>query len=149
MKLPKIITIALASVLFTACAPKIYYTTQTSIIDYQAYANEGFFLTESNAVSFDYTPIGSVFTIVESGIANEKQVPSRFKTYDFEGKPMMETVREWKSASPDDAIQAAIADAKAKGANGIINLKISSTSYVAKNGKQAVTITLTGMAIKR
>lgn len=63
--------ILLAVLLFTSCS--MYKSiNETVVIDYSRYTSQGFFITESNSVSFDYKPIGSVVTVVK-GTKKKKQ----------------------------------------------------------------------------
>ncbi|MDR0681615.1 MAG: hypothetical protein LBG15_07200, partial [Dysgonamonadaceae bacterium] len=53
---------------FTSCVPgRMGYHTNTYIIDYSVFTEKGFFVSESNSVSFDYRPLGSLHVTVYSG----------------------------------------------------------------------------------
>jgi uncharacterized protein YbjQ (UPF0145 family) len=68
MKRIKIFTMLLVLVGICGCsAIKYPYIQDAGMIDYSKYAEKGFFITESNSVSFEYIPIGSVSARSVSG----------------------------------------------------------------------------------
>lgn len=152
MKIVKSILFVVVLVMTVSCSPKRYYSSFTYLIDYQKYTEEGFFLTESNSVSFEYSPVGSVCSVVESRAGSEaafKPVKHYVDDTLYENDPSIKVHREIKSATVDDAIATAIECARVKGANGIINLSVTETSKDIGYGLTEKVIIVKGMAIKR
>ncbi len=113
---------------------KPQYIESVGILDYDVYSSHGFFITESNSVSFPYTPVGSVVASVYSGEGDEWHYSNG-------------VMRNSKGiADPVKGLQLAVEAAKNKGANAIINLKIapSTINYTGQSG-----FVVTGMAIKK
>jgi len=100
----------------------IPYESYSTFLDYSSYTTQGFFLSESNSVSFEYKALGSLTGTVSDG--------------DDKG--------EFKRAYMDDAVKVMIDKAKEVGANGIINIK-----YDIINTNDRITIIARGMAIKK
>lgn len=120
------------------------------MIDYSGLTNRGIFVTESNSVSFDYEPIGSIYVeevggwIRKDGKENSSDLKedyyinssSRKKIYQA---PDIQTMYEKLAIKLKDV-----------GANGLINLKITSTSEFDQLSKTTVDkIVITGMAINK
>lgn len=64
----KIISFCVVLLLVTSCTTyKIPYRRYSAAIDFSAYAQKGFFITESNSVNFSYEPLGSITSVVTSG----------------------------------------------------------------------------------
>lgn len=138
---PIYVSVLIALLILAACAtPK--YAEQVSVIDYSKYSAECF-LTESNSVSFEYQPIGSISVISYSG--DSQTIQTKVQSYDtLYGDSLVVKKKQNIYATPDRALSRAIKEAKAMGANGIINLRINNR-YI--DGRQC--IELSGMAIKR
>lgn len=133
--------LAILTSLLASCAPKIAYTTSVGYIDYQNFANNGMYLTESNLVSFEYVTIGLVSVTVFSGEVNYT---------DFNGNS--ETTQrhsQWKIANSTDAISLAVDAAKKHGGNGIINLKVVPMTGIDNNNVQRTGLLVTGTVIKK
>lgn len=75
MKFLKLLTLSVLCISSVSCTPKfsskVYYT------DYQRYSDAGFFITESNTVSFDYVPVGSVVVRQTAGIMSDTEIISQ------------------------------------------------------------------------
>lgn len=124
---------------------------ETFFIDYKRYSDRGFFLTESNSVSFDYTPIASVLTVVKG----EKQTVAKKNNT---GKEVKHSARDRRESlfgdytskktvkySVYDALDELVSRSGKMGADGIINLKIIYTYDKDLGGGYDIS----GMAIKR
>jgi uncharacterized protein YbjQ (UPF0145 family) len=94
-----------------------------------------FFLTESNSVSFDYRPIGSLSVSISSGLYDPAEESGRTSSY-----------RKFRNATANDTVNALYEKARRYKADGIINLGFR---YYRKKNGQTVRISATGMAIKR
>lgn len=111
------------------------YVELVSALDYAEYTKTGFFITESNSVSFEYAPLATIMvTIYEGEGAHWKYVDGMMCPPN--------------SANPVSALSKAVEAAKEKGANAIINLKYEPITTILA-GQQRTGIVLTGMAIKR
>lgn len=97
--------------------------TLTDVTDYSAFTNRGIFVTESNSVNFDYEPLGSVISITQSALSS----------FGFKGY-----------IDVDKAFNEIATKIEAKGANGLINLKIS---YLEAS-KASIKMVVSGMAIR-
>lgn len=134
--------------LLTSCAPKMQYVASSTYINYQTYVEQGMFITESNSVSFEYTPLGSVSAIVFPGYVKATR-PSQYKYEDLNGNQQLtEDYNKWQPADVSDAITLAVDKAKQQGGNGIINFKVQPTSET--DGKTVrYGYLVTGMVIHR
>lgn len=147
----KISILLFATILFTSCVVKYPFITYSNVIDFTPYTDSGFFLTESNSVSFDYSPVGSLSTTVKSGyeVLNVSKKVSRDAVYNDYTRIKY---GKYISANVDDAITLLIESAKELGANGIINLNIVHTPDVINGYGHVVSPSsyiISGMAIKR
>jgi hypothetical protein len=118
--------IILLSLVLLLAGCNVYRETSMHI-DYRPFTESSFFITESNSVSFDYTPIGYVAATSKAGNL------SIWST-------------EYKFASPEAALKALCEEAKTLNANGIINL--SFVRYYTKPGN-AEEVIVSGMAIRK
>lgn len=97
-----------------------------TVLDYTPYVEQGFFITESNSVSFDYNPISTIY-VVTTGSESKKDMEWYYD------KGVMRQ-RDARIASPENALKKAVEEAKSRGGNGLINLKINPTFSQASNG---------------
>ena len=148
MKFLKLLTLSVLCISSVSCTPKfsskVYYT------DYQRYSDAGFFITESNTISFDYVPVGSVVVRQTAGVMSDTEIISQNvpekRGYD-ELYGELEKKRHsnsWKLPSDYTALDAVYKVAKEQNADGIINLKITMPEV-----NNADIIELSGMLIKR
>ncbi|TCK85547.1 hypothetical protein [Albibacterium bauzanense] len=114
--------------------------------------------TESNSVSFAYSPIGTVLSNEMSGYKNKEIVKetaivpaqnnNKDDVYDSASKkanaPAAKTSNQILLATSENCLHLLIEKAKAMGANGIINLKLTTNNERGVNGYY----TASGMAIK-
>lgn len=107
--------------LLSSCLSMEQVTT-TEFIDYSRFHKNGMFITEANNVDFDYTPLGSVISVTRGAFRN---------IWSF-------------SVDKDKALSDIGKELKAKGADGLINMRVSN-SYI----NYYYYTTITGMAIKR
>lgn len=144
----KSIIIAIAAAFLTSCAPKMQYVANSAYINYQTYADQGVYITESNSVSFEYSPLGSVSATVFPGYVKAVR-PSQYGYTDLNGNPQLtEEYNKWQPADVNDAIALAVEKAKEQGGNGIINFKIQPTSET--DGKVArYGFLVSGMVIRK
>lgn len=151
----KVFFIAASIMMLASCSTiKHPYTIYSNVVDLAEFTKQGFFITESNSVSFDYDPVGSIQTTVKSGheILKHGKVKEKMKddvySYDELGKIKF---GEFIPASTDDAVAELVSVAKNLGANGIINL---SFNYIPGDYGKAgelispATYIVSGMAIK-
>lgn len=120
----------------------VKYGTYSSMIDFRYYMDKGFFITQSNSVSFDYEPIGYVQAFSYSGVDDKAK-----KKYKKDYEQSFYANEGWREANIYDAIEGLYNECLKNGANGVIDLKMDvvvddETGYV----KKAIA---TGMAIKK
>ncbi|MDU1893022.1 MAG: hypothetical protein E6767_20285 [Dysgonomonas sp.] len=134
---------------------KIPYYESVSYIDYSYFLDKGIFITESNSVSFDYTPKGSIYVEVRSGDIKDlaKQKSSKNKVHDgIYGESVFDNNygKTWAVANIKDALNIMCEEVVHKDANGIINLKITPLSAATDvHPPKAEGYLITGMVIKR
>ena len=133
---------------------KPVYTLSYSFIGYSDFSERDFFITESNSVSFDYTPIGSIVVSVTAG-------HSQVETEYIEGRDgagevtsfKHTTYGDWKEVDISEVLERLYSLSVSKGANGIINLKITYQREIRDaTGKDIISpesYTVSGMAIKK
>ena len=137
MTMKKIILICIiALVAMTSCEPALKFQQSAGFIDYAMFP--GMFITESNSVNFDYSPIGSLYA---EEISGEYQiVKKKVGTDELYGDEYAVVDGSYRHASPQSALAFAVKKAQDMGGNGIINLRIS---------RETGGYSVTGMVIKR
>lgn len=151
----KQIVFILSVILLMGCSTigKFPYVQESSIIDYSQYEKKCFFITESNSVSFEYKPIGSIMVKVENGyevISVDKKESSIDDIYGQKKISYKKKFGDYKVATINDALDLIYNKSIEKNADGIINIKIE--PIIGQNPYQTNTITgyfVSGMAIKR
>lgn len=133
----KILTLcAVAALMMCSCETANKFQQSAGFIDYSMF--HGMFLTESNSVSFEYLPIGSLYA---EEISGEYQiVKKKIGNNEIYGDEYAVVDGKYRHASPQSALAFAADKAKEMGGNGIINLRIEKI-----DGGYCVT----GMVIKR
>lgn len=144
-----LLTIIMVAFMLTSCAPKVLYTKSVGFVDYSAYQHKGIFLTESNSVNFEYEAIGSVTAVVYSGNVVLSQTQYIDKNDTYGDNTTVKTKKGWKVASPEDALEAAVAQVTSKGGDGLINIKITPSTEIDASKTTRSGFLITGMAIKR
>ena len=132
----------------SSCAPKFSQTAY--FVDYQQAAEGKVFITESNSVSFDYTPIGSILVEEVAGKYKEQLSLSdrqAFKKTDpiYGDLDQSASKNSYRYPNAESALDYAANSALKMGGDGIINLKMVSSM---SNDKRPM-LTITGMVIKR
>lgn len=113
--------------LLTSCSPKSYMV-EAQYLDYSMYSANRIFITESNSVNFEYSPLGTIKINIYSGT-----VPH---------------TNHWLDAKPQTGIRQLVDKAISVGANGIINLRIEPfTTVIGDEPRSGLSVS--GMAIKR
>jgi hypothetical protein len=143
----KIILVISALFILSSCASipvnRVQYKRYHGAIDYSVYTARGFFITESNSVSFGYEPIGSVYAVVKSGweVLNRttKRNTSDDEVYGTSTKVKI-NYGEYINADLNDAIEELYLGCIELEADGVINF-----SFSEWDGEYVVS----GMAIKR
>ena len=144
--------------------PPVPYTLCYSI-DYSILTSDGYFVTESNSVSFDYDAISSIYMEVHSGwIKLTKEERNQIRDEDTLGEDCyyatdgstqkLKSPYKYKYVKPDPetAMSELKKYMKAQGADGILNLKLK---HEIKNGEIPSStpydeyISITGMLFKR
>ncbi len=142
----KKLILLLFPILLIGCASiKPVYEVKTYIIDYSGYVENGFFITESPFVSFEYSPVASIEVKVEDGYQTREVVaaPNGYYSNHYD---------HIKEANVYDALDELQNKCKELGANGLMNLKLN-VNYkdFPQNSGKVITqtiITVSGMAIK-
>lgn len=122
----KIACTLLLSILISSCVTLPMPKSELGVIDYTPMVKEGIYVTESNSVNFEYTAVGSIMAVEKGGWINDTyQKPSAQKAFSSISKELNRI-----------------------GANGIINLSISSSVEMTELKTYVSVITVKGMAIK-
>lgn len=148
----KYLVLVLITALLSSCAAKYPYKRYSTVVDFEKYTSQGFFITESNSVSFDYNPIGSVSAVIESGyeVIGSKVNDQRDDVYSFKSTNVK--YGDYIDTNINDVIEEIVIIADEAGADGIINLNIQYESGVYGKYGSVVRPPMyiaTGMAIKR
>ncbi len=135
--------------IFLLCSCKTEFHDVHSYIDYAVIQQTlGVYVTESNSVSFDYEPLGSIYVEQSSGHkAYKVMVTKTVQDYNYQDVTRVYEQTKYGDyilATPQLAIQRAAQIARDKGGNGIINLKYQS---ILDNEKRVIIVT--GMVIKK
>lgn len=136
----KVVLIALTLVALGSCTPLVF-EQNAGYIDYSAFP--GIFISESNSVSFEYQPIGSLYAEEISG--QYQVVKKKVGTNEIYGDEYAVVDGKYRHADPQSALAFAVQKVKQMGGDGIINLKINS----AKSEDKRRMYYVTGMVIKR
>lgn len=153
MKKKLTIIVALLTLMFTvSCVTKDAFVQVIGCMDYQKIGHGKVFISESNSVSFEYTPIASINVIESSGHvsktkkakANKPNINESVGDDIYYASEKDKT--DYREASYESALKRAVAACEDKGGDGIINLKYRS-EYDYENHKWIIGVT--GMIIKR
>lgn len=147
----KIIPFLVVLLFATSCTTyKIPYRRYSDAIDFSAYAQKGFFITESNSVNFSYDPVGSISAVVSSGyeVLNSEKSKSNDDVY---GAFQKIKYGKMIDASVNDALDELYNSARRLGADGIINFR---SDYIPATFQKGVLVSpdsyiVSGMAIRR
>lgn len=140
----------IAVITLSSCTIKYPAVALTHSIDYSKHMSNGFFLTESNSVSFDYSPVGSVNVVLQDGweVTQGKKNEGYYTQEEYSKLKLGKYVY----ATYDDTLDLLVKKAKSMGADGIIGLRLHYISpSIDKNGYRVGPgkITASGMAVKR
>ena len=127
------------AVLLSSCTPKM---TQVNYYqDFREFYDNGFFVTASNTVPFEYIPVGYIILTDMNGYIYTPD--TEFQTrLDVGGDDNTEGIyynpnkggkRKWKKATGDSALAEIEKMAAAKGADGIMNVAIVPVFSSAKS----------------
>ena len=145
MKHLSILSIVLGALLLTSCAST--FTHATYYIDYKDAGQGKLFITESNSVSFDYEPLGSIL-VEEIPGAVKVSVPISDKerrNHDDLYTSSSKTVTSYSQATAQTALNYAAQKCIEIGGDGLINVKLN--SYMDDHKRRVVQVS--GMVIKR
>lgn len=147
----KLLSLCLVALITSCSTYKVMYQASSVCIDYSTYSEKGFFITESNSVSFDYIPLGSLFVEISSGY--EKRLEKNKKYLDIDGHEKSKSeisVGNWINATSKIALDSLYNKSLSLKANGIINLqaKFLPATYYNNIMVTGDKIIVTGMAIK-
>jgi hypothetical protein len=152
MVMKKLLSLCLVALITSCSTYKVIYNASSGCIDYSTYTEKGFFITESNSVSFDYKTMGSLYVEISYGY---EKLSEKSKTYvDVNGIKKTKTyikTGNWINATSKIALDSMYNKSLSLNANGIINLQTKYFPATFNNNNIMVTgdkIIITGMAIK-
>lgn len=136
--------------------PKQTYEHTVSVLDYSEYTKQGFFLTESNSVSFDYEALGSVSVVIKSGyeVLNVSKRDSSNDDIYHSSRSGSDKVKygTFQYAHADDALKSLCDKAIELRGNGVINIQTTYHPAVYDGNGILVSpssVVVTGMAIRK
>ena len=126
------------------------FSQRSYFVDYRQAADGKVFITESNSVSFEYAPVGSLLVEEIAGKFKEQKVLTDQQSYRktdpiYGDIDQSATKSSYRTPSATSALDYAANCALQMGGDGIINLKMVSSM---SNDKRPM-LTITGMVIKR
>lgn len=145
----KISFYALLLFFLSSCAVRPAVVKQTSSFDFRKHTDQGFYLSESDQVKFDYVQVASVNAIFKSGYELEMRDGKPVMVKDVDGNLSHKVGKNYVIANLQETLDMLCQEAKDKGANGIINLKFSPTTITTKMGTSYTGFQVSGWAIKR
>lgn len=153
-----------AAALLSGCRMHYPFMQEVYSVDYRAAGLDGkVFLTESNSVGFDYTPISSISIYERSGqVKSEKQEREQEKKAK-KPKPKWDEIygdwdrsdsgkkslKGWRDCSYQSALEKASRTAVDMGGDAIINLKMEYVPTFDKDNTKIGSVYVTGMVVKR
>ena len=146
MKKLLLISLGYTTLLLGSCS---IYRPVINYIDYSSFAQQGVFLTESNSVSFEYQPLGSLQVLLYSGFIPKNGLKEKNKSRIKEDGIYYQSTAissNFKDATLTEALDMAVEIAKGNGANGIINLRYE---YFPRIKSSPGGWQITGMVIKK
>lgn len=142
--------------LLTSCkasTPQFYH--EAYFLDLRPLTDDGFFITESNSVGFDYQPIGTMTLYEFSGedktyVVTQEEVEKDWNDGIYVQTGIKMRSSHWRTATGKSALDELVKLAKNEGANGIINLTIKYNYYVYNNTPMYLeNVQISGMLIRR
>ncbi|RZK63132.1 MAG: hypothetical protein EOO85_31595 [Pedobacter sp.] len=125
----------------------------SSAIDYSEYLKQDMFLSESNAVSFQYQPVASVSVVQLSGYEVKQSGQRAYNDDAYQSSQshvVTTTTNKYIYASKEEVLKQLVKEAKSKNANAIINLEIKPVIVTTPKGYSYLQgYSATGMAIKK
>ena len=147
----KILLSFFCAIVLSSCAT--YLPAPKSVIgmvDYSGLTNRGIFVTESNSVSFDYEPIGSIYVEEVGGWIRKDGKPDSVDPKEAYYVNSSSSKKVYQAPDIQTVYVKLANKLKEVNANGLINLKITSTSEFNQLSKTTVgKIVITGMAINK
>lgn len=137
----KTVLIFLTLITLVGCTTSLKFEQNAGYINYAAFP--GIFISESNSVSFDYQPLGSLYAEEISG--QHQVVKKKLGTNEIYGDEYAVMEGSYRHADPQSALAYAVKKVNEMGGDGIINLKIQSS----KSDDNRRMYYVTGMVIKR
>lgn len=153
-----ILIILLAVLSLSGCASLLPpSSSSTVVVDYSWLTEQGFFITESNSVSFPYKAVASVAMEEIGGfrkLSKEELKEPVSKKKNVEDDTYFNSPKSGKyvfeDTNADIVLEKLANELDRLGANGIINFKIGQSVVYYKDINVCVTkINVTGMAIKK
>ena len=144
----KILMICFLAVMLASC--QTYLPSPVYIpggVDYSALTDRGIFVTESNSVSFDYEPIGSVYVNAYGGWVRKDGKPREDDSKEDYYILGSSSKKVYQLPSYEECFIRLAEKLNEMGANGIINLKFNWSKSVFD--QTIDNLYISGMAIKK
>ena len=128
--------------------PAFYQRATT--VNYAEIAGPNFFITESDAVGFDYAGIASLYVVESTGATKVEKKKDKYAKDDIYGEDSNKfyyVTSGVRNADIRSALAFAVEKAKELGGNGIIKLRTNVEWDAIKNRPDHVEVT--GMVIRR
>lgn len=147
----KVLLAILCLASLSSCSVKIPYVQEAYFTDYRIFMEKGFFITESDAVSFDYDAVGSMAIEQRAG---HELILKKGDNFDstYSSGLLEKKWGKYKNVSLEGAMDYFYSEAKKKGADGTIKFKVETIFEGRTSGGMVVNTpvgyTISGMLIK-
>ena len=146
----KLLLLIIPVLMLTGCYAKYEAVKNAYILDYTEFTSKGFFITESNSVNFEYDALGSAAGVSYDGyevIYKKDQMSDDTYTRLTDIKVKY---GKFIASKPIDALRELCIKVIEEGGNGVINVKIESTSRnIPGTSNSTYGYIATGMAIRK
>ncbi len=138
--------------LFSSCASYPKYETFDTYIDFEKYSQVGFFLSIDD-YNHSYMPKGLLSVSCYSGVQKtEVSKPKDMFNDDLYYSSSSKFKKEFRTCRVEELLDEIVNEARSKGADGLVNVKIVNTSRMVKEGNKKMKqpgLLITGFAIKK
>lgn len=154
-KLSLIVGVVLVALLASCKSSTPAFKHEAYLVDLRTMTDDGFFITESNSVGFDYQPIGVMTLFEYSGedktyVVTQQEVQQDLNDGIYVQSMMKRQSKHWRTADSQSALNEMVRVAKEQGANGIINLSIKYNYYIYNEVPMYLeSVEVRGMLIRR
>lgn len=140
----KLIIISVFLGLLSSCTVSKFAAKEVYLLDFRPYAEKGFLMSTTN-IGTNYSSIGEITLVCQSGFIKpeaKSKKTSGWQDEDVYG-PSVSRKSPKKIWTINDVLESLYKEASATGANGIINIKLETTTFAGYTD-----FTISGLAVK-